>query len=211
MKPSSAPRTLASHPEHAVALLAVLLPVARPAPEEPARAGAVGVCGRPGRRGRRHAAARAERLPAAGRLLADEAGARRADPHRRRRRGGVVLGGGAGGAADGRRAALRLAGHAGRAHQAHRDRDDVLLRDAAGVLRRRRRRAARRRGVLHLDRTDQRLHRVAVLAVRERPLHRRPGAPAVSVDRRRPVAGRLGRRGGGGAARRGARTTRRTR
>ena len=65
------------------------------------------------------------------------------------------------------------------------------------------RRAAGRRRVLYLDRTYQRLHRVAVLGVRERPLHGRSGAPAVSLHRRRPVARRMGRRRGGHAARSG--------
>ena len=61
-------------------------------------------------------------------------------------------------------------------------------------------RAPRRRRVLHLDGPHQRLHRVAVLGLRQRPLHGRAGPPALSVDRRRPVAGRLGRRRGCRAA-----------
>ena len=64
-------------------------------------------------------------------------------------------------------------------------------------------RTARRRRVLHLDRPHQRVHRVAVLGLRQRPVHGRSGAPAVSVHRRRPVAGRVGRRRGGHAARSG--------
>src|SRR5688500_1402303 len=84
----------------AIAVVAVLLSAPWAAPEERARARAVGLCRRSGRRRRQHAAPGAEHLPAAGRLLADEAGARRPHPHRGRCRGGLVFRRGTGGAVD---------------------------------------------------------------------------------------------------------------
>ena len=88
-----------------------------------------------------------------------------------------------------------------RPRPAHRNRDDVFLGHARRLLHRRPDGAARRRGVLHLDRTHQRVHRVAVLGLRERPVYRGPGAPAVSVHRRRPVARCAAGRRSGHAAR----------
>ena len=111
MKPASLPRTLASTSGTAVARFAAGLQGHRRAPEERVeRALSVFADVRAGE-GVDHAAADAQRLSAAGRLLGDEAGARRSDSHGGRRRGRLLFGRGAGRPADGRRAALRLARH----------------------------------------------------------------------------------------------------
>ena len=95
---------------------------------------------------------------------------------------GVVFGRRAGDPAHGRRAAVRMARHARPAHPPHCDRDDVFLAHARRLLRRRSGWTARRRRLLHLDRTHQCVHRVAVLGVCERPVHGRSGAQAVSAS-----------------------------
>ena len=177
---TSEPRTLLTHPElRSHQSLPVFKTLGEPPKSRLERLLSIFADVRSGE-GVGHAAARSQHLPAAGGLLADEAGARWTHLDGGRGRARIVFGCRAGSSADGCRAALRVARHARRAHPAHLHHDDVLFRHARGLLFRRASRTAGRGRLLHLDRPHQRLHRLAVLGLRQRHLHRRPGAQALS-------------------------------
>ena len=163
--------------------------------------------------GRRRGAADAERLPAARRLLAAEAGARRLDPHRGQRRRSTSYSAAA--QAVLLMGVVPLYGWLGSRVVRIRLISTMLLffaGDARGLLRRWARSGVREGVAFYIWLGHhQRLHRLAVLGLRQRPLHGRPGPAVVSVDRRGRVARRVGRRGVGRPAWFSGSASRRTR